>query len=74
MLSEYEARKLCDTMHHELNAGPAAVWRCIAGLLIVIGLSVLAPGLDPRVDPSSAVAQAREPDRMSLARTRYEEE
>lgn len=36
MMTEYEARKLAESMHRELNAGAGGVWQCIAGLVILI--------------------------------------
>lgn len=68
VLSEYEVQKLNDKMRNELGAGPAAVWRCAAGLLIVIGLAVMGPRFDPLLDRPSDVAQAPQPVHESLAR------
>lgn len=39
MLTEYEAQKLTQSMHVELNATRGAVWRCVTGLAIVISLA-----------------------------------
>jgi hypothetical protein len=41
MMTEYEARELAESMHRELNAGPRAVWQCVAGLLVFIGVVLL---------------------------------
>jgi len=58
-MTEYEAQKLRESMFKELNVGPLAVWRCAAGLLIVIGVAVAGAlfGLGP--DRSSDVAQSQ---------------
>ena len=42
MVSEYEARKL----KQDLNATPASVWRCAAGLLGLVILVVMGTGSD----------------------------
>ncbi|HEV7392754.1 MAG TPA: hypothetical protein VGO08_14000 [Burkholderiales bacterium] len=36
MISEYEARKLQRDLRRELNATPAAVCKCAAGLLVLV--------------------------------------
>lgn len=41
MLTEYEAQKLQHEMRKELNAAPGVVFRCAAGLLIVVGLAMI---------------------------------
>jgi hypothetical protein len=55
MMTEYEARKLSESMHNELNAGPRAVWQCIAGLLFVIGIVLAGAVFPPTVDRSLEV-------------------
>ncbi|MGZ5092677.1 MAG: hypothetical protein ACXWCY_11090 [Burkholderiales bacterium] len=49
MISEYEARKLQRDLRSELNATPAAVWKCAAGLvvLVVVTLVGIEFGLQP---------------------------
>ena len=68
MLTEYDVQKLSDEMRTELNLGPAAVWRCAAGLLVVIGLVVIGPAFAPPLDRPSDAAQAQEQRQASLAR------
>jgi hypothetical protein len=41
MMTEYEARKLTESMHRELDAGPGAVRRCVAGLAILIAILLI---------------------------------
>ena len=50
MVSEYEARKLQHDSKHELNATPATVWKCAAGLVGVVILSLLGTANDPQRD------------------------
>jgi hypothetical protein len=67
MMTEYEARKLSESMHNELNAGPRAVWQCIAGLLFVIGIVLAGAVFPPTVDRS---LEAKAPAGSQAAVTR----
>ena len=53
MVSEYEARKLQQDSKRELNATPATVWKCAAGLVgVVIFALRLRIGVNsPSVEP-----------------------
>jgi hypothetical protein len=68
MMTEYEARKLSESMHNELNAGPRAVWQCVAGLVIAISLTVAGAAFDLRPNGSSDVAQAQERHQAAVSR------
>jgi len=68
MVTEYEARKLRESMSKEL-AGQLAVWQCAAGLLIVIGVVVLGPSFGLRTDGSSDVALAQDRPQASVSQT-----
>ena len=67
-MTEYEARKLSESMHKELNAGPRAVWQCIAGLVIVISLMVAGTAFDLSPNGSSDVARVHELDQTLVSR------
>jgi hypothetical protein len=56
MISEYEARKLQRDLRSELNATPVAVWKCAAGLLVlvVVTLAGIEFGLQPHSDFTTA--------------------
>lgn len=64
-MTEYEAQKLKESMYRELNAGPRAVWQCVAGLLIVLGLGVTGSAFYKGVDDASAVAKAQAQPRQA---------
>ena len=54
MLTEHEARQLQREMHRELDAAPGAVWKCVAGLLIVVAVAMSGSGVG---FPDAAPAQ-----------------
>lgn len=56
MLTRYETRKLQRDMKHELDATPAAVLKCAAGLLIFVALAVVGSVTDLRHDVGGPVA------------------
>lgn len=66
MLTEYQARKLQVEMRRELQAGPAALWKCAAGLVVIALLAVIGAqdgtGRDT-VATSAAVASVGAPHR-----------
>ncbi|MDB5922554.1 MAG: hypothetical protein JWN13_1490 [Betaproteobacteria bacterium] len=57
MISEYEARKLQRDLRSELNATPAAVWRCAAGLLVLVVLTLV--GIEFGLQPDSESTRTR---------------
>ena len=50
MVSEYEARKLQQDSKRELDATPATVWKCAAGLVGVVILALLGTANEPLRD------------------------
>jgi hypothetical protein len=44
MISQSQARRLQHDLQRELNATPAAVWKCAAGLLGLVILVLLGTG------------------------------
>jgi len=57
MMTELEVQKLQQSMNANLNSGPRCVWKCVAGLLIIIAFLVAGNWLDPIRDPSPGLAQ-----------------
>jgi hypothetical protein len=58
MMTEYEARKIVESMQKELNMGPRAVRQSTAGLLACIAFVLLGLVFPPSSDRSLDVAQA----------------
>jgi hypothetical protein len=58
MLTEYESRKLQQEMSRELDATPAAVWKCAAGLVMFVALVIAGSVTDLSRDASGPVAAA----------------
>ena len=50
MVSEYEARKLQRDSSRELDAKPATVWKCAAGLVTVALVALIGTANDERRD------------------------
>lgn len=59
MVSQYEARKLQNDLNPELNATLASVWKCAAGLLVLVMLALLGTGIDLRDDGDVGATAAR---------------
>ncbi|HEV7802000.1 MAG TPA: hypothetical protein VGP15_13065 [Burkholderiales bacterium] len=57
MLTEYEARKLQADMRRELEGSPAALWKCAAGLVVVI-VMVIVGAVDTTGGPMAGTASA----------------
>lgn len=57
MMTEYEVQKLQQSMNANLNSGPMSVWKCVAGLLVVIAFLAAGNWLDPIRAPSPELAQ-----------------
>lgn len=65
MMTEYEARKLTESMQKELDAGEGAVRQCVAGLLILIVIlltgTVFPPTTGRLLDATNAAAGMHQP-------------
>ena len=57
MISEYEGRKLQRDLRRELNATPAAVWKCAAGLLVLVVVTLV--GIEFGLQPDSESTTTR---------------
>ena len=68
MMTEYEVQKLQQTMNANLNSGPMSVWKCVAGLLIVIAFLAGGNWLDPIQSPSPELAQFQAYSKIAWAR------
>ena len=55
MVSEYEARKLRHDMYREMDGGRAAMFKCVAGLVVVLLLGVIGVSDEP---PAAGVSVA----------------
>lgn len=70
MLTQYEARKLQQDMKRELDATPAAVWKCAAGLMLFVALAVAGSFTDLGRDagPVAAATQTAQSSAAAPAR------
>lgn len=65
MLTDYEARMLERHMTRELEASPLSVYKCAAGIAIILALSILGPMIGLHSDGSVNVAvSSTVPDRV----------
>lgn len=58
MMTEYEARKLTESMHKELNGEPSPVRQCVAGLLTLIAILLLGNLFPPTMGGALNAADA----------------
>ncbi len=66
MLTQYEASKVQADMRRELEGRPSVLWTCVAGLLIVMAVTLIGIVEDTpqgRVAALGAVAHAGQPGR-----------
>lgn len=66
MMTESEVQKLKQSMNANLNSGPISVWKCVAGLLILIAVLAVGNSLDPVRGPSPELALLEGQDKFSL--------
>jgi hypothetical protein len=66
MMTEYEVQKLQQSMNANLNSGPMSVWKCVAGLLIIIAFLAVGNWADPIRDPSPELAQLQVQNKFLL--------
>ena len=65
MLTNYEARMLEFQMNRELEATPLSVYKCVAGIAIILALSILGPSIGLHSDGNVNVAvSSAVPDRV----------
>ena len=62
MVTEYEARKLQHDLRSELDATPADVWKCAAGLLVIVMVTLVGTQVGLQQDGESKTA------RLSIAK------